>query len=354
MWADLFASAFEHIKGTRFYQKIERLLAIGCLFVTVHVLTYKYIEWWYHLSLELGLYLRGYLFKLITLCFLLVLGVVLIISRPVEKTGRQEMNRLRQFLRKHTMVILWRSACVILGAFLFALATLYVLPQRADNIKIGFLTEPEEAGFDKYALVYMVYELNNRQKYWHFDVIFKEFNENTLTSKQRKTLSSEPEMMSLSRANLLAENEPLIGITADSLGTAFFFQNNIAVSVISTYEWNELFSPPTIYEYLAYSLIQQSILIHLNNSTRGLPVGAFESLTYSHGNLFEGTPERMAMKATMLAARLSPKGEELLLNSFGLNYMQTCADLLTLRWLKSGEVSENLKRNFGVDLSAAK
>jgi hypothetical protein len=354
MLENFLASAFEHIKNTRFYKRIAPLVVVGCLFVAVHILTYKYIEWWYHISLHVTLYLRGYLFKLISLFFLLTLSLVLIISKPVGQTGRPEMNRLRQFLRKNKTVILLRSVYVLVSVLVFVIATLCVLPQRVDNIKVAFLTEPNEAGFDKYAFVYMVYELNNRQKYWHFDVDFEEFNENALSSKQRKALSSEAEMKSLSVAKLLAENEPLIGITSESLGKDFFFQNNVAVSVISTYEWNELFSPPTIYEYLAYSLIQQGILIHLNSSTRGLPAGAFESRTYSHGDLFEGAPEPMAIKATMLAARVSPKGEELLLNSFGLNYMQTCAELLTLRWLRSGDVSENLKRCFDVDVSAGK
>jgi hypothetical protein len=264
------------------------------------------------------------------------------------------MNRLRQFLGKYKTVICRRSAYAFLIVLLFIVAILYVLPQRADNITVAFLTEPDEAGFDKYAFVYMVYVLNNRQQYWHFDIDFEEFNENVLSSKQRKTLGSEPETKSLSQARLWAEDKPLIGITSDSLGEAFFFQNDMTVSVISTYEWNDVFSPPTIYEYLAYSLIQQSILIHLNSSTTGLPMGSFKDRFYSHGDLFESYPERNAIKATMLAARLSPKGEELLLNSFGLSYMQICAELLTLQWLKSGEVNENLKRCFGVDLSVAK
>ena len=351
MLIDLFESTFEYIKKTRFWQRIAPLVAIVCLFVILHVLTYKYIEWQYQISPRVGLYLRGYLFKLMSLFFLLVLSVVLIINKPIGETGSQGASWLRQFLRRHKVVILRRSVYVVLSIFLFALGTVYLLPHRVDNIKVVFLTEP---GFDKHAFVYIVYELNNRQKYWHFDIEFEEFNKNILTTKQRDELSSEPEMKSLWCAKLLAENEPLIGITSDSLGKDFFFQNENVVSTVSTYKWNDLFSPPSIYEYLAYSLIEQSILIHLNSCGKGLPLGAFESRTYSHGDLFEGTPERMAIKASMLAARLNPKGEELLLNSFGLDYMQTCAELLTLRWLKSGEVSENLKRCFGVDLSAAK
>jgi hypothetical protein len=45
--------------------------------------------------------------------------------------------------------------------------------------------------------------------------------------------------------------------------------------------------------------------------------GSFEPATTSHGGVFEFTPRREALKATILAARLSPSEEELLFNRFG-------------------------------------
>jgi len=56
------------------------------------------------------------------------------------------------------------------------------------------------------------------------------------------------------------------------------------------------------------------------------------------------------MKAAILAAHLSPKGQELLANCFGLDYMNTCNRLLSLDWLHSGRVHDNLEKNFKIKL----
>ena len=54
------------------------------------------------------------------------------------------------------------------------------------------------------------------------------------------------------------------------------------------------------------------------------------------------------MKATILAARLSPEEEAMLFNRFGADYMNVCRQLLTLDWLRSERVVKNLAVHFGV------
>jgi hypothetical protein len=56
------------------------------------------------------------------------------------------------------------------------------------------------------------------------------------------------------------------------------------------------------------------------------------------------------MKAAILAARLSPPGEELLFNSFGAEYLGVCSELLRLDWLHTNKVEGNLRSVFGVAL----
>jgi hypothetical protein len=91
-------------------------------------------------------------------------------------------------------------------------------------------------------------------------------------------------------------------------------------------------------------------MIHLNSNCGGLPAGAFQESRLSYGDLFEFTPRRNEMKAAILAAHLSPRGQELLANCFGLEYMNTCNRLLSLDWLHSGRVHDNLEKNFGIKL----
>ena len=96
----------------------------------------------------------------------------------------------------------------------------------------------------------------------------------------------------------------------------------------------------------SHSLIVQSILIHLNSNAGGLPTGAVHESRTSVGELFQFSPRRQEMKAAILAAHLTPRGEQLLLNSFGIEYLTTCESLLTLEWLHSPRVTQNLEKSF--------
>jgi hypothetical protein len=172
------------------------------------------------------------------------------------------------------------------------------------------------------------------------------FNEAELTSRQRQQLEKGDKMTA---AMLLAEDQPFIGITAHQIGEDYFWRNEGKVSVISTYGWKEL-APPSVYEFLAHAVIVQSVLIHLNYSGGGLPRNAFRESRVSSNDLFQFTPRRFAMKAAILAARLSPRGEELLFNAFGAEYLGLCSELLRLDWLHSKRVEDNLRNVFGVTL----
>jgi hypothetical protein len=110
------------------------------------------------------------------------------------------------------------------------------------------------------------------------------------------------------------------------------------------------YAPLSTYEYLAYCLVLQSLAIHLDVNG-GLPPGAFEDQPRSHGGLFQFVPEKRALKASMLAARLSPGEEALLLNRFGPAYVSACAELLTMDWLYAERVRGNLERAFGAKLA---
>jgi len=119
------------------------------------------------------------------------------------------------------------------------------------------------------------------------------------------------------------------------------------VSVIATVDQG-YYAPLSTYEYLAYCLVLQSILIHLDMHGGGLPPGAFEPSAASHGGVFQFNPTKNVLKATILAAQLSPREEAMLFNRFGAEYMNVCRQLLTLDWLHSERVVKNLTVHFGV------
>jgi hypothetical protein len=63
-------------------------------------------------------------------------------------------------------------------------------PRKASNIRILFLEDPDP-DFDREALVYLLYELNQRQRQRYFNIDFDVFNKNALTSSERKACEGE-------------------------------------------------------------------------------------------------------------------------------------------------------------------
>jgi hypothetical protein len=112
------------------------------------------------------------------------------------------------------------------------------------------------------------------------------------------------------------------------------------VSVISAGDWQR--EQPAIYDYLAYSTVLQSILIHLEQRCPAFAERHDESRITS-GALFEFQPTPQLMPAAILSAHLSRPMEELLFNCFGPAYAADAGRLLSLDWLHADGVQRNLK-----------
>jgi hypothetical protein len=346
----LWDAIVSYFQGKPYWSKIQPAFTLISLYLTVQVLAYQYVEWRYGLSPSLELYLRGNLCKQITLVFTAVAVGGLLFA--LQGRSKEEASRIRigSVLRRHGRTLLVRLAVV--GVLLAVVVPLLVRlsPHKVSHIRLRFLQEPEELNsnerFDKYALVYLIYELNKMQRTWYFEVDFNTFDESILTSKERDRCTGDAQ--SLCYAEMLAQGKPLIVITGESLGQDSFWQNRGLVSVISTYNWGH-YAPPSVYEFLIYSIVVQSLVIHLNEHC-GLPRGAFHEDRVAYGDLFQFSPRRREMKSVVLASHLSPAGEELLFNCFGPEYLSTSSKLLTLDWLHSPKITQNLDKSFGVKL----
>lgn len=345
LWDTLLA----YLRERPYWSRIQPLLTLLSLYLMAIVLGYQYIQWQYGLSPPLSLYLRSYLFRQVTVAFL-ALGAA---AALLHWHSRREAVAARD--QAGTTSRRWQRAIaprLIIGGVVLVVAIpafIYVSPKRVSHIHVKYLTEPKE--FDGYAFVYLLYELNKRQRDWYFEVDFDVFNPDALTSRERGACAGHM-YQSLCYATTLAEGRPFIGITSERLGEDYFWQNQGRVSVLSTFGWQQ-YAPPSTYAFLAYSTIVQSIVIHLNTHCTSLPGGSFRESRVAYGDLFQYTPRRTALKSEILAAHLSPKGEALLLNCFGVRYMATVSSLLTLDWLHSGSVPRNLKTAFRVMEEAA-
>ena len=214
-------------------------------------------------------------------------------------------------------------------------------PNRVSHITVRFVALAPNVKPD--ALAYLIYELNRRQPHWQFNVDFKPSSIEELPAEYGDC-RPRPQ---LCLAEGLAHGEPFIAITRDDLEGAYFAEHRGPVSVITTAD--EPYAPLSVYEYLVYCLILQSMVIHLDQHG-GLPDAAFAADAPNRGGLFQFIPERQALKSSILAARLSPEEESLLLNMFGADYLATITSLLTMDWLYSDRVKGNLQQGFDVRL----
>jgi hypothetical protein len=289
------------------------------------------------------LFLKSYIFKQITVIFFSFLVIVFLFS---IKVGRKELLNQNEILNSayRYLRIFWKKAVllIVIIAITFPIV-LYFSPKKVSNIRIKLLSR---ADFNLNAFVYLLYELNKLQKNWYFEVDFDPFDEKILSSKERELCAGGTK--NLCYAETISDGQLFIGITSNGLGRDFFWQNRNKVSVISTFGWKN-FSPPSVYEYLIYSIITQSILIHLNTHCEGLPVNAFKQSRVAYGDLFQFLPRRNAIRANILAAHLNYYAEELLLNCFGAEYMSICSQLLTMEWLHSERILNNLKNVYKVE-----
>lgn len=334
-------------KDKPYWSKLQPFFVLLSLYLMTVVLAYQYIQWQYHFSPRLSLFLSSYIFKQITLVYVAIGIIGFLFSLPGKRKEEGAQSPVREFIHKYSKIFLKRLAVLGLVLMIVVPIFMYFSPRPVSQIKIKFLKEPG-TDFDKYALVYLIYELNKLQKNWYFDVDFKVFNANALTEAEEKQCANEKDK-SLCYAEMISGGKPFIGITTEQLGEDFFWQNHDQVSVASTYGWRDL-APPSAYEFLVYSILVNSIVIHLNTHCKGLPEGSFKESRVSHGDLFQFSPDRSEIKAGILSAHLSQKGEELLFNCFGAEYMNICSNLLSLEWLHSKKVIENLEKVFGVKL----
>ena len=329
-----------HLKDKSYWPLIEPIFTLVALYVVSGVIAYQYIEWRYHFTPELSTFLHSYIVKQISVVFLTFALLAILLGTDWKKGVQTEVNtRIGKWFRAGAKKLVLAGVIVAFATGIF----LRMAPHRVSHIKVKFLERPQS--FSEYPFAYIVYELNRSQTDWHFTLDPDTFIRDSRTSAEIDHCGTD----SLCYAKLIANNEPFIGITESGFEQDSFWTNSGSVSVISAGQWKD-YEPPSTYEYLSYSLIVQSTLIHLNQNCAGLPTGAYESSRLTYGDLFEFTPRRNQMKAAILAAHLSPKGQELLANCFGLDYMNTCNRLLSLDWLHSGRVHDNLEKNFKIKL----
>jgi len=315
--------------------------------IVAEVFAYQFVRTQYGFSPDLGVFLGSYLSVRIALVTGAALALLLLLRLEPRPEARPEPGRLLAFYRRNRRSIAYRTAVTLLVAGTAAVGFMMRAPSRVSHITVRFVGLPSDVNRD--ALAYVIYELNRPQRQWHFDVDYAPFNELALTSKEKGRCEADPQPLLCYAEQMAGQQTPVIAITDRPLNGAYFATHRGLASVITTADASS-YAPLTTYEFLAYTIVVQSVLLHLDMNG-GLPAGAFAPKSASTGDVFQFAPERETLKATILAAKLSPEEESLIFNRFGPEYLGVCANLISLDWLYSSRVRTNLSKIFGVNLS---
>lgn len=331
-----------YLKGRRYWPVIEPFVVVALVWLAAQTLAYGWLASLSSFEPTIGMFLASYLSFRITIAAIGLIAIMLIVRVRKRADSAPATSRLAAYWQAHRRSIVYRSVGIVLVITMVGFGFLVYSPNRVSHITVRFVSL--ESDLKPEALAYLIYELNRHQEHWQFNVDFKPSSVEELPSELSVDCQRRPQ---LCLAEGLAGGRPFIAITREPLGGAYFAEHRGSVSVISTADRS--YEPLSVYEYLAYCLILQSIVIHLDLEG-GLPADAFATQELSRGGLFQFIPERQALKSSILAARLSPDEQALLLNTFGADYVATCVSLLTMDWLHSERVSTNLEKVFGVPL----
>lgn len=336
-----------YLKDRPWWRVVQPFVIVVLAGGIAEAFAWQFVRTQYGFSPDLRVFLSSYVSARIAV----VTGAVLVLMLLLRVEPRAEAppvpGRVAEFFRRNRRTIAYRSSVTVLVAVAAALGVMVRAPSRVGHVTVRLMGLPAEVKPD--ALAYVIYELNRPQRQWQFDVDFTPFNLLALTSSERERCEREPQPLLCHAEQMAGDRGPVIAVTDAPLNGAYFATHRGAASVITTADAAS-YAPLTQYEYLAYMIVVQSVLLHLD-ATGGLPDAAFAPGTSSTGDVFQFVPERDTLKSTILAARVSPGAEELVFNRFGPEYLGVYASLVSLDWLYSTRVRTNLSKVFGVELS---
>jgi len=370
MLGELWKALLDYLKRTPYWPVLEPIVLVGFLYVGVCVVAYQYLQWRYQVTLDLPLFLHSYLLRQVSVGFAAIVGSF--IALTYRRSPGEGHPRSKAEWSVRIGVVLITSAAAL------SLLKLWSPEFKVSPIRVRFAafdaftakaegaptaTPPEKAVADYQHLravtQYLLYEINHRQRAWQLEFDTTPFRTDLVTQADEDRCSHD-DTPPLCIAEALHKQmtagdtpRPLVLITAQALGgggtRAWFWLNRGPVSVVTLSDWGGPASAGSV-EYLAYALVVQSVMIHMQAHCGFVqpPTGTPEGVVV--GNVFDLQPGIDAMRAAVLTGHFSPNDERQLLNCFGPEYMRTAVSLTSLAWLRAEPVRETLRKVYGVEL----
>ena len=391
MLGDLWKTLLDYLKRTPYWPVLEPVLLVGFLYVGLCVVAYQYLQLRYQVTLYLALFLQSYLLRQVSVGFVAVIAafVVLTAGHPSATPGEAQAPSPAQAGPVGASLGRWRGmarglAARIVLVLLIGAVALYLLQRWTPEFKVSPI-RVRFAAFDTFAAAsphaeqdasrekeateyqrlreivqYLLYEINHRQRAWQLEFDTHTFRTDLVSKADEDRCAQDDTppfcIAEAFRAAMVKKRgayPPLILVTADPLGgggtRAWFWLNRGPTSVVTTRDWGGPGSPGMV-EFLAYAVVVQSLMIHMQAycGYAEPPAGGPEGVVV--GNVFDLEPGLDAMRSAVLSGHLSREEERRLLNCLGPEYMRTATSLLSLAWLRSAPVRDNLQKVYGVVL----
>jgi hypothetical protein len=391
MIGELWRALLDYLKRTPYWPVLEPLLLVGFLYIGVCIVSYQYLQWRYQVTLDLPLFLQSYLLRQVSVGFAAVVGVYTALTagrvvraraQPPAPGATSAVQGTPPLGRGRRLESDWAGRiglALLIGAMALYLLQVWTPEFKVSPIRVRFAAfgtfaaaaphtdqdrgrEKATADYQRLRAItqYLLFEINHRQRAWQLEFETPPFRSDLVSRADEDRCAEDDtpplciaEAFHTSMIKAQGAHPPFVLITAEPLGgggtRAWFWLNRGPVSVVTTSDWGGPGSAGSI-EYLAYALVVQSVMIHMQAHCGFAqpPAGTPEGVVV--GNVFDLQPGIDAMRAAVLTGHFSRDDERRLLNCFGPEYMRTAVGLSGLGWLRSGPVRDILRNVYGVEL----
>jgi hypothetical protein len=209
---------------------------------------------------------------------------------------------------------------------------------------------------DKYALKYFILSLNKLQSSYEF--FFPDSDSYAFTQSVclYETCNSELETF-VKNSRIIADYH--IAIITIPFDNDYFSRADNKTAVITTVGWEKYFSPPSLFEFILFSIIDSLIYSDLlpgeseeDNGEEGIN---YESHDDTWGCISDFTGDKFDSRIDIILGYICDEHKEAIREYYGELYLQEITQILERKWIgnisEQGSIAHQLKHVFKFDIN---
>jgi len=211
------------------------------------------------------------------------------------------------------------------------------------KVSVVFLNKPN---FEELALKFLVLNFNKIQQCFEFE--FPEFDDYPMeTEDYVKAGIPIAKLVNIVEEKDL-DGDYFIGIIGGSIGQNWFWAASANFAIITTADWNKMFTPPSVLEYIIHCIV--AVLIIMSDKTNTL-----HSHHPTRGCCLDYTYLKEEDKVDIALGYICSDCKAKIRERIGDNYVECFEKMNNREWLgevgQKGTTAHDLKKYFKVDLS---